>query len=1145
MAVDRATLEIEFKSKGVEKSTREQKNYTDASKSAETQTKKTKKATDDLGHAATAAGSRLSQFAKKVSASKAKLKAFGDSAQRVGRTMNRFVTLPILAIGAAAIKTAGDFEQSMNRVRALTGATGEAFEAMELLARDLGKTTVFTASQASEGMGFLAQAGFEVEKILGAMPATLDLAAAAQLDLGRTADLVSNIMSGFGIQADDLGGAVDVLTKTFISSNTNLEQLGDAMKFVAPVASSLGVSIEETAAAIGILSNAGLQGSLAGTGLRRVLSTLITKADRLGIVTQDAAGNLRPLANILDDLKDKGLTTGDALEIFGQRAGPAIMVLLQQGGGALRQFTQELEDAGGTAERVATVQLEGFNGLMKIFKSVLQEAAIIIGEELLPKMTKTVEKVKEWVTRFSELSDGQRSTIISIAGVVAAIGPLLIMVSLATKAVNGLSAAFVFLAANPVTLILGALFAVTAGLVLLGRAARNNQLAEVAEQFADVESAAGLAADQIDFIEGALSRGTFNAFNDVEEQVRTLANNLGVSRLAIVDIGLASDNVSESFKDQLRSLREGLVIARASTEAQLEMESLMTGQLKLDERALIAAQLKEDFAKTLVEIEKEFAALVAAQEADTDSYLDARRAVLGVLESEKTEIELIRETIQFLNDHPWQPGFLEDDRLEAMVILNARIDELQEKLDRPGGDSFRTQIMELNTALKTQLRNIDLLSETYDGLGIEYDESEEKSRAVMRALKSLIEIEGVGDIAVAALIEKYGEFIIVLEEAESALKNVKDVLTDKEDKLKEFNGVLKQTIEQIQEASLAAGVLANALAEDIKHWEAMARLADMSGVPEMLKQLSALSLEAGAVANAIAEDETRWAAMSALANMVGVPEMLKQLSALSLEAGALANAIAEDVKRWKELAMLADMSGVPEITEQIDEMDVALERVKDQLIDIAAQGFMDTFEGIGEALFEGADGLSAFEDGVRGLALAILDAAPMMLLQMAFAAFSDGAIPVGLALLAASGFAAVLKGGVNASMDAQAEAALPNASGNVFSNRNVLPFASGGVVTGPTLFPTGNGTGLMGEAGPEAIMPLRRMPDGNLGVQTSGGKTTVIVNNYSSEEVTVSESADGDEILVMVGEAVNANILNGTHNASLGAKFGLTPQGVR
>ncbi len=238
-----------------------------------------------------------------------------------------------------------DFEKSMNRVRALTGVTGQAFEAMEMQARELGKTTVFTASQAAEGMGFLAQAGFEVNKIMGAMPATLDLAAAAQLDLGRTADLVSNIMSGFGIDAVDLGDAVDVLTLTFISSNTNMEQLGDAMKFVAPVANSLGVSIQETAAAIGILSNAGLQSSLAGTGLRRVLSTLITKADQLGIVTQDAAGNLRPLANILDDLKESGLTTGRALEIFGQRAGPAIMVLLQQGGGALREFTAELNNA--------------------------------------------------------------------------------------------------------------------------------------------------------------------------------------------------------------------------------------------------------------------------------------------------------------------------------------------------------------------------------------------------------------------------------------------------------------------------------------------------------------------------------------------------------------------------------------------------------------------------------------------------------------------------------------------------------------------------------------------------------------------------------------------------------------------------------
>src|SRR5690606_26502147 len=162
----------------------------------------------------------------------------GQKMQQVGASLTRNLTLPIVALGGAALKAGADFEQGMNRVRALTGATGDTFKALEDQAKRLGATTQFLATEAADAMGFLAQAGFNAEQILGSMEATLNLAAAAQLDLGQAADIVSNVMQGYGLATSEAGRATDVLTQAFSSSNTNLEQLGQAMKYVGPIASA-------------------------------------------------------------------------------------------------------------------------------------------------------------------------------------------------------------------------------------------------------------------------------------------------------------------------------------------------------------------------------------------------------------------------------------------------------------------------------------------------------------------------------------------------------------------------------------------------------------------------------------------------------------------------------------------------------------------------------------------------------------------------------------------------------------------------------------------------------------------------------------------------------------------------------------------
>ena len=364
---------------------------------------------------------------------------FGRSMQRVGQNLTTSVTLPVVAIGGNALRTAAQFESAMNQVAAVSGATGKQFQELENLAKQLGETTSFSASQAAEGMSFLAMAGFDVNDILQSMPGVLNLAAAGQMDLAMASDIASNILTGFGKDASEMANAVDVLAKTFTSSNTNLVQLGEAMAYVAPVANSAGLQFEEVSAAVGLLGNAGIQASMAGTALRGAISRLLSPTSesekilhRLGITALDSAGNLLPLNKIIEQLEKSGATTADILTIFGDRAGPGISSLVDQGAESLRELTKELENSGGTAQSIADKQLEGLNGSLKRLQSAFEGLMITIADSgLLDAATRLIDRLTESVGKLAErwrkLAPEVQENILLMVGIAAAAGPILMV----------------------------------------------------------------------------------------------------------------------------------------------------------------------------------------------------------------------------------------------------------------------------------------------------------------------------------------------------------------------------------------------------------------------------------------------------------------------------------------------------------------------------------------------------------------------------------------------------------------------------------------------------------------------------------------------------------------------------------------------
>lgn len=313
-----------------------------------------------------------------------------DSAtQSLARSM-RLAQQAMLALGvgfglSSAIRTISDFEAALSGVQAVTRATNEEMVKMSDTARRLGATTRFTAGQAAEGMRFLGMAGFDATQVVAAMPAVLNLATAATLELGSAADITSNIMSGFNLEAAETNRIADALAVTAASANTDIRQMGDAMKFVGPVASALGIQMEDAAAAVGVLSNAGIQGSMAGTGLRRVLSSLANSTPKakeaiqgLGLTMEQINPQTNELLDVVRRLSEAGLDAETAFTIFGDRGGPAILALTSQTSD-LERLTTAIRGAEGAAKDMATTMQDNLRGDLLTMTSALEEVFQILG----------------------------------------------------------------------------------------------------------------------------------------------------------------------------------------------------------------------------------------------------------------------------------------------------------------------------------------------------------------------------------------------------------------------------------------------------------------------------------------------------------------------------------------------------------------------------------------------------------------------------------------------------------------------------------------------------------------------------------------------------------------------------------------------
>lgn len=401
----------------------------------------------------------------------------GASMRGVGLGLTAGLTAPITAFGVGMVRATGDFEASMNNVSAISGATGGDLNKLSEVAREMGATTQFSASEAADALGFLAMAGFEAAEAAEALPDVLSLAAASGMDLAQAADIASNVLSGFGKEAGDAGQVADILAKASSSANTNVAQLGGALSTAAPIAASLGISLEETAAAIGIMSDAGIQGERAGTALRGVFASLSgpTKQARdalaeYGLAAEDVNPEAVGLSNAMKALNDAGLNTADAMTIFGREAASGALVL-SDSNEKVSDLTESLQSAGGAAQEMANTRMEGFNGEMKKLSSAFESLQISIGQSgILSDLSELVGGFAGLLSSLSETNPTLLKTGVVVAGLAAAVGPLILtiggIVSVAPAVAAGIGVikvAMLGLLANPI--LLGAAAVIT-GIVL-------------------------------------------------------------------------------------------------------------------------------------------------------------------------------------------------------------------------------------------------------------------------------------------------------------------------------------------------------------------------------------------------------------------------------------------------------------------------------------------------------------------------------------------------------------------------------------------------------------------------------------------------------------------------------------------------------
>ena len=387
-----------------------------------------------------------------------KMEAFGDSVTSAGQKIMP-ASMAVAGLGAAAVKTAADFDSGMSKVAAISGATGDDLDALRDKAREMGAKTKFSASEAASAMEYMAMAGWKTEDMLGGIEGIMSLAAASGEDLATTSDIVTDALTAFGLSAQDSGHFADILAAASSNANTNVRMMGETFKYCAPIAGALGFSAEDVAEAIGLMANAGIKSTQAGTALRTIMNNLSGEVKITGaalgevtIATTNADGSMRDLSDILADCRGAFSQLSEseraqaAEALVGKNAMSGFLALMNTAPEDIEKLSTAIDNCDGTAAQMAETMQDNLAGQLTILKSQLEELAISFGEMLMPAIRAIVSKIQAFVDKLNGMSESQRKAILTIGLIVAALGPLLVIIGTLISKVGVAMQGFVKLA---------------------------------------------------------------------------------------------------------------------------------------------------------------------------------------------------------------------------------------------------------------------------------------------------------------------------------------------------------------------------------------------------------------------------------------------------------------------------------------------------------------------------------------------------------------------------------------------------------------------------------------------------------------------------------------------------------------------------
>lgn len=378
------------------------------------------------------------------------LTGLGKSMSKIGDKMTLGITTPLVGVATAGLKVASDFEYAMSQVQAISGATGDDFEALRDQAIQLGADTSFSSTEVADAMTEMAKAGWDTNQILDGMSGVLDATAASGENLASVSTIIADALTGFGLEASDSSRVADLLTQAANAGTIGITDLGESFKYVAPIANSMNFSIEDVTTALTALSTAGIKGGQAGTSLRGVITRMVKPTDdvaaamdELNISLANSDGSFKSLDTILAEMRTSfsGMTDEQkayyAAVLAGTEGQSGLLTLLNMTQEEYDEIAASMDNAGGVAQETAAIMQDNLQSKVEQLGGSLESLAIRVADLVLPKLTELVEKATEVVDWFTNLDSGTQETILKFAAFVAAIGPVLSVLGRVTTGIGG------------------------------------------------------------------------------------------------------------------------------------------------------------------------------------------------------------------------------------------------------------------------------------------------------------------------------------------------------------------------------------------------------------------------------------------------------------------------------------------------------------------------------------------------------------------------------------------------------------------------------------------------------------------------------------------------------------------------------------